>query len=211
MIAFTEHGPAMPGAPLSIYFANMSVFPESIFGVKILRGAEANVIDHKGKIDLEDCVLKKLDFVIAGLHDVVLPVGSVTANTDAIIGAMANPFVDAISHPGNPYFPIDIPEVVRCAKEYGKLLELNNSSIKVRPGSSENCYKIAELCAEAEIPVVCGSDCHISFDVGNFDSVLGILEKARFPEKLVLNASSEALLAHLNRLRKRERGFIDKK
>ncbi|MCL1855011.1 MAG: PHP domain-containing protein, partial [Clostridia bacterium] len=66
MIAFTEHGPAMAGAPLPIYFANMSVFPHVMSGVKILRGAEANVVDHKGKLDLEDRILKKLDFVIAG-------------------------------------------------------------------------------------------------------------------------------------------------
>jgi len=207
MIAFTEHGPALTGAPLPIYFANMSVLPDFISGVKILRGAEVNVIDHKGKVDLEDRVLRKLDFVIAGLHDIVLPTGNVTANTDAMIGAMANPLVDAISHPGNPHFPIDIPEVVKAAKEYAKLLEFNNSSSIVRPGSYGNCYKIAELCAEAEIPVICGSDCHISFDVGNFDSVLDILKQARFPEKLVLNTSVEALLTHLNKLRTRERGF----
>jgi len=204
MIAFTEHGPAMRGAPLPIYFANMSVFPSSISGVKVLKGAEVNIIDHKGSLDLEERILKRLDFVIAGLHDIVLPSGSAAENTNAMVNAIANPFVDAISHPGNPYFPIDIPEVVKAAKEYGKLLEFNNSSIKVRPGSAENCYKIAELCAEAQIPVICGSDCHISFDVGNFSNVVGILEKARFPENLVLNTSSEALLAHLNTLRKRE-------
>ena len=207
MIAFTEHGPAMAGAPLPIYFANMRVLPHSMSGVKILRGAEVNVVDHKGKVDLEDRVLKKLDFVIAGLHDVTLPVGSAAANTDAMVGAMENPLVDAISHPGNPYYPIDIPEVVKAAKEYGKLLEFNNSSTKVRPGSCDNCIKIAELCAEADIPVICGSDCHICFDVGNFENSLNILEKARFPEKLVLNTSAEVLMTHLNKGRKRERGF----
>ncbi|MCL2009266.1 MAG: phosphatase [Synergistaceae bacterium] len=211
MIAFTEHGSAMAGAPLPIYFANMSVFPLSMSGVKILRGSEVNVVDHKGKLDLEDWILKRLDFVIAGLHDIVLPVGSVAANTNAMVGAMANPFVDAISHPGNPYFPIDIPEVVKAAKEYGKLLEINNNSVNVRPGSRENCVKIAELCAEAGIPVICGSDCHISFDVGNFNNALDMLEEARFPEKLVLNTSVEVLMERLNKIRKRERNFIDNK
>ena len=206
MIAFTEHGPAMAGSPLPIYFVNMSVFPRSMYGVKILRGCEANVVDHRGKIDLEDKVLQKLDFVIAGLHDVVLPVGGVSANTDAMTGAMANPFVDAIAHPGNSYFPIDIPEVVKAAKEYGKLLEVNNSSAYVRPGGQENCIRIAELCAEAGIPLICGSDCHVSFDVGSFENALAILEAVRFPEELVLNTSSEALMAHLNKSRKRERG-----
>ena len=206
MIAFTEHGPAMAGGPLPIYFINMSVLPLSIYGVKILRGAEVNVVDHKGKIDLEDKVLKRLDFVIAGLHDVVLPAGSVTSNTDAMVGAMANPFVDAIAHPDNPYFPIDIPEVVRAAKEYGKLLEINNNSVNVRPGSRENCHKIAELCAEADIPVTCGSDCHICFDVGHFENALEILREVCFPEILILNSFPKVFMAHLNKIRKRERG-----
>ena len=206
MIAFTEHGPAMADGPLPIYFANMCVLPHSISGVKILRGVEANVVDHKGRIDLEDWVLKRLDFVIAGLHDVVLPVSDVAANTNAMVGAIANPFVDAISHPGNPYFPIDIPEVVKAAKEYGKLLEINNNSINVRPGSRENCSQIAGLCAEAGIPLICGSDCHVSFDVGNFENAMDILNKVHFPEKLVLNTSDKALMAHLNKGRKRERG-----
>jgi putative hydrolase len=207
MIAITDHGPAMAGSPLPIYFANMSVFPCSIAGVKILRGVEANVVDGKGTVDLEDRVLESLDFVIAGLHDVVLPSEGVTANTDAMVGALANPLVDAISHPCNPYFPIDVPEVVRAAKEYGKLLEINNNSFYIRPGSHESAIRMAELCAEAGIPVICGSDCHVSFDVGNFENAFDILEKVNFPEELVLNASPEAFMAHLNKSRKRERGY----
>jgi len=206
MIAFTEHGPAMAGSPRAIFFMNLRVLPHSISGVKVLRGAEVNVVDHEGQVDLEEHVLKRLDFVIAGLHDVVLPVGDTAANTNAMVGALANPYVDAIAHPGNPYFPIDIPEIVKAAKEYGKLLEINNSSTDVRPGSYENCIKITELCAEADIPMICGSDCHISFDVGNFKNALSILEKVRFPERLVLNTSSVALMTHLNKSRKRERG-----
>jgi len=204
MIAFTEHGPAMDGFALPIYFTNMSVFPHSMSGVKILRGAEVNVVDDKGRVDLEDRVLESLDFVMAGLHDVVLPVGDVVTNTDTMVNALAHPLVDAISHPCNPYFPIDIPEVVKAAKEYGKLLEINNNSFYIRPGSHGISVKMAELCAQAGIPVICGSDCHISFDVGNFDNALTILKEARFPEELLLNTSCEALMAHLNSIRKRE-------
>ena len=204
MIAFTEHGPAMEGAPLPIYFLNMLVLPHSIFGVKILRGAEVNVVDYKGKVDLDDRVLQRLDFVIAGLHEVTLPVSDVIVNTDAMVGAIANPLVDAISHPGN-YHTIDIPEVVKAAKKYGKLLELNNNYINTY--THENYYKIAELCAEANIPVMCGSDCHVSSRVGDFEKVLALLEEVRFPEELILNASSEAMMAHLNKSRKRERGI----
>ena len=206
MIALTEHGPAMPGAPHRIYFGNLRVIPPAISGVKILRGVEANVIDLKGTLDLDDRALKKLDFVIAGFHDIILSAGGVVANTSALVRVIANPLVDAISHPINPSFALDISEVVKAALEYDKLLEINNNWISLRPDSRENYRKMAELCAEADIPLICGSDSHISFDVGNFGNSLSVLDEARFPERLVLNTSAHALMAHLNKSRKRERG-----
>lgn len=208
LIAITEHGSAMAGAPVPMYFTSMFVLPGTISGVKILRGTEANIVDYEGGLDLSERVLKSLDFVMAGFHDVVLPPGGdVAANTRAMVAAIRNPLVDAISHPGNPAFQIDVDEVVRAAKDCGKLLEINNNSAKVRKGSFENCVRIAAACAAAAIPVVCGSDTHYSGGVGEFESAVEILESAVFPEELVLNTSVEKLMKHLNALRPRERRF----
>lgn len=53
--------------------------------------------------------------------------GAVEANTRAMIGAIRNPLVQIICHPGNPSFPVDIEKVVLAAKLSGKALEINNS------------------------------------------------------------------------------------
>lgn len=199
LIALTEHGPSMEGAPNRIYFSNMTVLPEVISNVRVLRGVELNIVDYDGNIDLPDWCLQRLDFVMAGFHDLVLsPCNDIAANTSAMIQAIANPLVDAISHPGNPVFQIDIAEVVKAAKQYGKLLEINNNSINVREGSEKNCRDIAAMCKEMETPVICGSDTHVSFGVGCFDNVTRILESVNFPEELVLNTSTEKFLDHLN-------------
>jgi len=51
-----------------------------------------------------------------------------------VINVLKNPYVDAIAHPGNPQFPLDIEKVVRAAKENGKFIELNNHSFVTRKG-----------------------------------------------------------------------------
>jgi putative hydrolase len=39
--------------------------------------------------------------------------------------------------------------------------------------------------------ITCGSDAHISFDVGRFDKVKAMLEEAEIPEELVICTSTE--------------------
>ena len=65
-MAITDHGPALPGGPHMYHFGAMRFIPETIGGVRILRGIEANIIDARGSLDLPEHYLSKLDFVMAG-------------------------------------------------------------------------------------------------------------------------------------------------
>jgi putative hydrolase len=62
LIAFTDHGPSVPGGAHPWYFWNSKVVPSVIDGVIVLRGCEANVADTDNGIDLPDAVLKKVYF-----------------------------------------------------------------------------------------------------------------------------------------------------
>ncbi|MDR1516008.1 MAG: phosphatase [Synergistaceae bacterium] len=204
MIATTDHGPAMEGAPIAMFFSALLMLPKEISGVRVLRGVEANIVDYDGSLDLPQDVLKRLDFVLAGFHEVVLrPSKDRAQNTRAMINVLENPYVDAISHPGNSNYPVDIPAVARAARERGKLLEINNNSAVVRPGSEDNCRRIAEACRELKIPVICGSDAHTSFNVGAFSNTQKILKSVNFPKELVLNTSVRKMTKFLNGIRKR--------
>lgn len=195
--ALTDHGPLMPGTTHPYHFGNLRVLPERIHGVRFLKGIEANIMDHDGGLDLELRLLARLDFVLAGLHEICLAPGSVEENTQALIAALRNPGVDAVSHPGNPSYPIDARAVVRAAAEHGKAIEINNSSFKIRRGSDATCLDIARLCAEFGARIVCGSDAHYWKDVGRFDAVRGVLKAARVPKSLVLSASIPAFFDFL--------------
>ena len=52
------------------------VVPREIDGVKLLMGAELNILDYSGTLDLDSEYCCRLDYVIAGLHRVCYKAGS---------------------------------------------------------------------------------------------------------------------------------------
>ena len=124
-IAMTDHGPGMRGSATEVHFLNLCVIPEYIDGVRVFKGAEANITDFSGALDISDKILSRLEFVIAGFHEILTSPGSLEENTEGMINALMNPFVDAVAHPGNPTFQVDIDRV--RTGECGKLIEINNA------------------------------------------------------------------------------------
>ncbi len=202
----TDHGPGISGGilPHPYHFGNLRILPERIHGVRFLKGVEANILDLEGSLDMAEAMLLGLDFVLAGLHERCFPPRSREENTLALVKALAHPLVDAVSHAGNPVYPIDARSVVLAARDNGKAIEINNSSFRIRPGSHERCREIALLCMETGTRVVCGSDAHFWLDVGRFDKVLELFREIGMPASLVVN-SSEASFDHFLEQRKASR------
>jgi len=200
LIALTDHGPAMPGGPHAYHFSNQTAIPDELFGVRILKGIEANIMDRNGTLDLDEARLAKLDIVLAGLHTLCAPNGTVAENTAMLLNAMRNPWVDAIVHPGNPEYLIDEEAVVRAAAEFGVALEINNSSLTgARQGSLPHCSRIACLAREYGARVMVGSDSHFALNVGDFGAAAELLAENGLPPECVINTSVDAVLRHLNR------------
>ncbi|MCC5912337.1 MAG: phosphatase [Clostridiaceae bacterium] len=202
LIGITDHGPEMPGSCHLLHFKNLRVVPKEINGVEILKGVEANILDHTGKLDIPKSVLEDLDLVIVSFHKPCIKPGSIKENTQTLIGLMEKPYVHIIGHPGNPAYPIDIEAVVEAAKETKTLIEINNSSLKpgsFRKGSKENCYKILKACKEKGAAVVVGSDSHMSFQIGNFSSAREMIEELQVPQELIVNTSVERLKEYIKK------------
>ena len=68
LLGITEHAPGIPGTCSPIYFRNLHVVPRRIYGVELLLGAELNIIDYKGTIDMGEEYFPMLDIRIAGIH-----------------------------------------------------------------------------------------------------------------------------------------------
>lgn len=199
VLGTTDHAPSMPGAPELWYFGNFKSLPRQIYGVTMLYGCEANIIDYDGNIDLPLELQEKLDIMIASMHDPVMkPNKDLDINTKAYIKAMDNKNILIIGHPGNPAFPIHEEVLVQKAKEKGILIEINNSSlVRSRIGSEKSCIKLATLCKENNVRIILNSDAHSCFHIGNFDAVIKILKNIDMPEELIINTSKDKLFDFL--------------
>lgn len=188
-VVITEHGPALQGSPHPYYFGNLRVLPEKMHGVFVLHGAELNIMDDVGGIDLSKGYIKRLQFVMAGFHEACYQSKSEAENTRALIAAIQNPLVDGISHPGNPAFPVDFDAVAGAAAAAGKTLEINDSSFRVRQGSGDNCKRLAALCRKYGVLITCASDAHVASDVGNVKTALAVVTAAGIDRNNIVNSS----------------------
>lgn len=193
-IGITDHGPATLCSSRASYFRNLAYAPRKRCGIDILYGIELNILDKDGTVDLDDNVLKSLDFAIISMHQPNYKPGSVEENTFAYVNAMKHPRVKIVGHPEDVKFPIDFEALVVAAKHYGVAIEINNSSLApdgYRGDVRENVQKILLLCKKHGCPVVLSSDSHGTARVGDFTYALEKVRECDFPEDLILNSSLE--------------------
>jgi putative hydrolase len=198
VVGLADHGPALPGAPQRFFFACLGFIPETLHGVRILRGIEANIIG-KGGVDLPDAILERLDFALAGFHEQCGYAGDgVDENTRAMLEVINNPRIRGITHPGNPRYPIDHIAVLKEAAKTGTAIEINNASfVGSRRGSPENCMEIARLCARFEVPIMINSDAHIAQTVGELTAALKVVREAGVRWEQIVNRTRESILEFL--------------
>lgn len=202
LLGISEHAPAMPGSCQEIYFSNLNVFPDTINGIKLLFGAETNVLNYEGEVDLSEKTLSRLSYGIASLHTPCITPGSKKENTAAYLHVMENPYINIIGHPDDSRYMVDYKELVKQAKETGTLLEVNNTSlspISFRQNARENYKEMLTLCAKEQVPIIVDSDAHTSYDVGNFTYAIPLLEEIHFPKELIANTSIDKFMQLINR------------
>lgn len=197
-IAVTDHGRAMPGAPGKWFFKNLTAIPRTVNGVLVLRGMEANVVDYEGNLDTLPSDLESLDWFVASMHESALP-GPRDPDqcTNAWLQVAKNPAVRVIGHCGAEAFRFDYERVIPEFGRNGKLVEINNTSFRVRKDAIPNCKRIAQLCKKHGVPVIVNSDAHFCAQVGRVELALSLLEEIDFPEELVINSSVERFQRYL--------------
>lgn len=200
LLGITEHAPALPGACDSIYFRNLHVVPRQMYGVRLLMGVELNILDTTGRLDLDEKHYRCCDLRIAGIHVLCWQGGTRAQNTDGMLAAIYNPWTHIISHPGDGTAEMDFEPIVRAAAETHTLLEINSSSMipsRHKDDAKDNNLEILRLCRKQGVPVILGSDAHISFSIADYRYALPLLEQTDFPDELVMNYWPEKALAYL--------------
>ena len=96
--------------------------------IHILKGTECDIL-RDGSLDFSDETLASLDFVVASIHSLFnLPPEE---QTQRMLRAIANPYVDIIGHPtgrillGREGYTLDIDAIIDAAAEHGVCIEIN--------------------------------------------------------------------------------------
>ena len=139
-IAITDHSPASRIANgldikrLKQKFKEIEEVRKKVKDIKILSGTEVDILSD-GSLDYPDKILKDLDVVVASVHSGFKMEKS--AMTKRIIRAIKNPYVHILGHPTGrlinerePY-NVDLEEVFKITKQYGKAVELNASYMRL--------------------------------------------------------------------------------
>lgn len=208
-VAITDHGPlaAVIGVKnAGVYLDLRKTITElnaEADNPRIYLGAEANIRDRDGTLDIPQEVIAELDILIAGLHPYTLPTSvdegiglfaqnslrhlgksqrqkAINANTEAIVEVLyKNPEVDILSHPGL-FFNVDIEEVARACVENEVLFEINCGH--GQPGISDiiKADKVG-------VQFIINSDAHFQNTVGDLHYGLMAVEKLGIDKERVVN------------------------
>ncbi|BCD60600.1 MULTISPECIES: DNA polymerase/3'-5' exonuclease PolX [unclassified Nitratiruptor] len=109
-------------------FEEIDKINETIDGITILKGMEVDILED-GSLDMSDEVLAQMDVVLAAVHYKFNL--DQKKQTDRILRALDNPYVNIIAHPTgrmiNMRQPIalDMTKILQRAKENGVFMEIN--------------------------------------------------------------------------------------
>lgn len=195
-LGISDHGPATAGSAAVSYFHNLKLAERERFGVRMLYGAELNILNLKGDVDLEDDLISSLDYAIISIHPPIFTPWEHKDLTEAYLKAMNHPKVKFLGHIDDARFPSDYERVLKAAKERGIYPEINNGSLApdaYRVDGPKNCIRILEICKRIKLPVLLSSDSHGKKNVGNMEYIFPLLAAYSFPPELVLNHNPDAL------------------
>ncbi len=207
LVCLTDHAFTMPYAASDFYFYNLSAIPDELYGVKLLKGSELNILDESGSIDdfsRFQNIYESLEFRIASLHPPCISPTSCTDFTNTLINTMKNNNIDCLGHLGDPRYPFDIDEVIKYAKENNTLIELNNSSLNPRNPRFDIDFtlKIIESCLKNDVQMTFGSDAHFLTEVGNFENIHSLFKEHNISYDNVVTKDINEFLQFIQQNRK---------
>ena len=133
-IAITDHSKratianGLDAGRLRRQWAEIDRINGKLKGITILKGVELDILE-RGGLDFDDGLLAEADWIVASVH-----FGQNQSReqiTRRVVEALKNPYVSAIAHPTGRLigerksYDIDLDSVLKTARDYGKLMELN--------------------------------------------------------------------------------------
>ncbi|MDK2820452.1 MAG: putative hydrolase [Clostridia bacterium] len=205
-VALTDHGPRNIGVGISTSKEYLRLKREILSrefpAIKVLVGAEANIVGLNGEIDIPLNVIDKLDILLVGLHPFILPTSlkavrdfvlanqfykyndywkhkAIEVNTRTLIAAMEKYKIFCIAHPGLG-MPVDIEALASACARVGTAWEINVGHLFQKP---KELAKVARY----GVNFVVNSDSHQPSTVGRLEEGLKLIRTAGISPEQVIN------------------------
>ena len=171
--------------------------------LRILKGAEVDILPD-GSLDYPDELLSQLDFVVAAIHSRFNQ-----DNTERIIKAMNNPYVNAIAHPTGRVigqregYPLELERVMKVAAETGTALEVNSyyNRLDLRDAHCRMAVKFG-------VKLVISTDSHHVDHMWMIKLGIGTARRGWVEKKDVVNAGSLRSLQKFVKDKRRRFGVV---
>jgi len=183
-VAVTDHGPAMPIGQHAYHFAAMSVLPNTIRGVRLLKGVEANILPD-GCLDIDTELAEVMDIVIAAYHSTLWTYGSKAENTSKLVALLDSGVVDILAHPYHPWVEFELDAVFEVMAKNNVALELNEKALAL--AKHEHVAPLLIGARDHGLLFTLGSDAHYHTDVGGFSTCLDIIRTYSIPMAQIIN------------------------
>jgi DNA polymerase (family 10) len=152
---------------------------------RIFKGTEVDILGD-GKLDWNDAVLERFDFVVASIHSKFNM--SETEATKRIIAAIKNKHVTMLGHPtgrlllGRDGYPVNMRDVIHAAADYGTVIEINSHPIRL-----DLDWRWCKYAKEKGVRISINPDAHNVNGLKDVEYGIGIARKGWLEKKNVIN------------------------
>jgi DNA polymerase (family 10) len=156
--------------------------------IHILKGTECDIL-RDGSLDFSDDVLATLDFVVASIHSLFNL--SQKEQTERMLRAISNPYVDIIGHPtgrlllNREGYPLDQDAMIDAAAEHGVCIEIN-----AHPSRLDLDWRYLKRARDKGIKIPINPDAHSTSGIDVMRYGVNIARKGWLSASDVLNTYS---------------------
>lgn len=164
---------------------------------RILKGTECDIL-RDGALDFDDKTLASLDFVVASIHSNFNL--SKEEQTQRMLHAIANPYVDIIGHPtgrillGRAGYELDMEALIDAAVHHNVCIEVNS-----HPSRLDIDWRLLRKARDKGMKTSIDPDAHVTTGIDDMRYGVGVARKGWIRASDVLNAMPiEDLLAYFH-------------